>query len=355
MFHPNAFFSPPRWFETPRALIQNCIDALHSWQITHISFQPAQYNALPPEAQPALLHAQSTQKRTRADLTLLDDPAVQLESDVNTLKHELQLMQAELTQSKKLLFQANAERQKFNSALALARDLQDNLQPAGAPKVSGLDVCVRSKPAHEVTGDFYDFRFHGPNELVFTLGDISGKGMAAGLLMTMARKVLRTSLNVLARPTPDAMLDYANRDLYEEFTSTNTFATTFVGQFASERRMLQYANAGHSPVIFRRNAERAQLLLADSAPIGVLPENQSVVRQIYLLPGDTLVVGSDGITDARNEDGEMFGLGRLLQLVDAHVNQSASEIVDAIFQALAAFEAEGAQDDDQTLMVLKGV
>lgn len=320
MFHPNEFPTQSRFWETARSAFVSCLDRLSRWQVVN-----------------------------RAKSAIL------LRLSFYNLEHELRSVTAELNQSKEQLLKVNIEQQKLRSALLNARDLQETLLPHSKPIVVGLDVFAASKPAHEVNGDFYDFINPDLSCLTFTIGDVSGKGVPAALLMTMTRKVLRTGHKLLEDPSPCLVLDYSNRDLYEEFSRTGMFATTFIGQFASESRLLQYANAGHSPVIYRTFNGHARAIQADDLPIGVFVENDSQEHQIRLLPGDIFVVGTDGITDARDESGEMFGQERLLRIIDANAEKSATEITSIIFQAVAAFEGERSQDDDQTLVVLKGI
>ncbi|MEZ4714221.1 MAG: PP2C family protein-serine/threonine phosphatase [Caldilineaceae bacterium] len=353
MFYPHLYLTQSRWIEVPRAFMSACIDALRQWQAANRTRQVSTHEAWGQNKQLTLPQAIGGKLPVQTSSITTDHAPLQ--SHLNALKSELQTITSELLHSQELLFQANVERQMLNLALTTARDLQENLLPDGSPQVARLDIYACSKPAHEINGDFYDFIHSDQPSLTLTIGDVSGKGIAAGLLMTMTRKVLRTGQKVLLQTSPRSMLKYANRDLHEEFANTGTFATAFVGQFACESRLLQYANAGHSPVIYRAAAADAQLLPADSAPIGVLPECDVTNHQMHLWPGDILVVGSDGITDARNVAGEMFGLERLLNLINKHADESAPEIVNAIFRAVAAFEGGRSQDDDQTLVVLKGV
>jgi len=119
--------------------------------------------------------------------------------------------------------------------------------------------------------------------------------------------------------------------------------------------MLHYANAGHSPVIYRPAAGAATMLLADSTAIGIFPVSSCENQEIALRPGDLLIVATDGFSDARNPDDEMFGHERLLDLVDTLAQQSSQDIADGLFTAVDRFKADCPQEDDQTLVVIKGV
>jgi sigma-B regulation protein RsbU (phosphoserine phosphatase) len=132
------------------------------------------------------------------------------------------------------------------------------------------------------------------------------------------------------------------------------FATAFIGQYHSQSQKLLYANAGHSPVIYRPAEGPARLLEADSTPIGVLRVSLCKNHQVALGPGDILIVGTDGFSEARNPNDEMFGYDRLLELVDQSAERSARAIADALFAAIDRFGVGRPQDDDQTLVVIKG-
>ena len=119
--------------------------------------------------------------------------------------------------------------------------------------------------------------------------------------------------------------------------------------------MLHYANAGHAPVIYRRQGQPARMLEADGVPIGVLPVSLCETLAVPFAPGDVLVIATDGFSEASNLTGELFGYERLLTLVDAMADGSAAQIGHALYDAIQTFAAGRPQDDDQTLIVLRGV
>jgi sigma-B regulation protein RsbU (phosphoserine phosphatase) len=147
----------------------------------------------------------------------------------------------------------------------------------------------------------------------------------------------------------------SNEELYEAFTKVNMFATVFLGQYDVEARKLLYANAGHSPVIYRPADGEARLLQADSTAIGILPTNHPVDQKLDFQLGDVLVVGTDGLNEAHNEQDEMFGFDRLLSFVNSLASKPAKEIAHGLYHAVERFSDGHPQYDDQTLMVLKGV
>jgi sigma-B regulation protein RsbU (phosphoserine phosphatase) len=221
--------------------------------------------------------------------------------------------------------------------------------------VLGLDLSARSRPALEVGGDFFDLIQQPGQPFVFAVGDVSGKGMSAALLMAMSRTVIRSRANSLASRSPDEIMAHVNEDLYDDFTEVSMFATAFIAQYHQAQQQLVHVNAGHSPVIYCRAGGQPELLEADGTAIGVLPISFAENHVLPFGPGDLLIAATDGFSEARNQADELFGYDRLLQLAAELREQSAQHISEALFQAVDRFGAGHPQDDDQTLVVVKGV
>ena len=149
-----------------------------------------------------------------------------------------------------LLHEDLVDQARIRTELEVAARIQVQLLPSDPPQVSGLDLAAGSRPALEVGGDFYDFIYHADNPFTFILGDVSGKGMSAALLMAISRTVLRSKTKSSPTPEPDIILSFANEEMYDDFTEVGMFATVFVGQYNKEQSQLTFANAGHSPVIY---------------------------------------------------------------------------------------------------------
>jgi sigma-B regulation protein RsbU (phosphoserine phosphatase) len=243
---------------------------------------------------------------------------------------------------------------RMQTEMDVAQNVQLHLLPQKLPEVNGLEIFAGSLPALQVGGDFYDYVYQPGEPFVFTVGDITGKGMPAALLMTMARTVIRTKARSLPDPSPAHILGSSNDDMYEDFTEVSMFATVFVGQYHHRDRMIYYANAGHSPVIYCPAGGSAYLLEADSPPMGVLPVSMCENQAVSLNPGDVLVVATDGFNEARNHAGDMLGYDRLLRLVESLADETAGDIGTKLFDAISAFSTGHSQDDDQTLFVVKG-
>lgn len=252
-----------------------------------------------------------------------------------------------------LLHQETLERTRLQTEMELATQAQLNLLPQSPPRVAGLDIYAQSRPALHVGGDFYDFIYQPGRPFIFSLGDVAGKGMSAALLMAMTRTAIRSKANFMPRATPESIMNRSHDDLYSDFTNAGKFATVFVGQYEPVTRRLIYTNAGHSPVIYCGRNRIARLLEANGTALGALHVHPYDSQILFLQPGDVLIVATDGFSEARNEDRQIFGFDRLLELTQTLAHLSAQEISQAWFSAIDAFEGSYPQDDDQTLIIIK--
>lgn len=253
---------------------------------------------------------------------------------------------------KELLAQA-----KFKTEMEAARQMQASLLPKNIPpsQETGLDIAVHFKPASLVGGDFYDLDTHINGVVAFAIGDISGKGLPASLLMAMTLNALRNAFRFISNPTPTKILAQVNQGMYDDFTQACAFATVFAGSYNMNKRQLSYGNAGHSPVIFCPSEGQASLLEADGTALGVLLENVCETHTLYLHPDDILLIGTDGFSEAENSSGEMFGYENLLRLIEKCRSQPSQGIINCFVDAINKFASGHIQSDDQTLMVIKAV
>lgn len=263
--------------------------------------------------------------------------------------------QASVQIERMLLYQEMFAQAKLRTEMELARRVQIDLLPRSLPEIDGLDIFANSRPAHQVGGDFYDFIIQPGRPFIFAVGDVTGKGLSAALLMTMTRTAIHSKSQFMPYPTPEAVMRQSNEDLYTDFTRVGVFATAFVGQYDPGNQRLLYANAGHAPVIYRPVEGEPQLLRADSTAIGILPVSHCRDQTLRMASGDLLVVATDGFSDVRNPEDEAFGIERLLSLVDQLHKLPASDIAAMMFEATDCFGQGREQDDDQTLVVIKGV
>ena len=238
----------------------------------------------------------------------------------------------------------------------MAKNVQMQLLPTTPPDIPGLDLFAQSKPASQVGGDFYLFV---PNAALplFILGDVSGKGMPAALLMTMLRSSFQNAARSSTKPesiTTDVMGD-ACRSMYGDFTAVEMFATSIVVAYDANKHQLSYSNAGHSPVIYCPAEGEPLILPANGPAMGIMPDITTVQDSIFLNPGDLFIICTDGFNEAWNNNEEMYGYDRLLNLVSSLRSYSAMEIAIEMYMAIDTFSEGHEQDDDQTLIVIKGV
>ena len=252
-----------------------------------------------------------------------------------------------------LMIRESMELARLNAEMALAKTIQESLHPKQIPSIKGLDIWAISQPASVVGGDFYDLIEKPDQPLTFTVGDISGKGIPAAIPMATARAIIHSHSEAFSQPTPHSILASLNDEFYNDFTELGMFATAFVGQYDPSDNILHFANAGHSPVIYRPGQGPAQLLQANDIPLGLLTSATYSDYQLRLCPDDILVVGTDSFYETRNAADEMFGLDRLLQQVDRFSGRSAQEIGKGLLKAIEDFRTIKAQDDDQTLIIIK--
>jgi len=254
-----------------------------------------------------------------------------------------------------MLYQETLDQARLQTEMEVARRVQLQLLPHTRPRVSTLDIYAESRPALQVGGDFYDFVAKSDRSVMLILGDVSGKGVSAAMIMGMVRFAARSAARFLPDATPASILSRTNNDLYDDLTMLDSFTTAFVAQYDPDNGLMRYANAGHAPVIYRAPGGRAQMLEADGVPVGVLPISLSEDYTLAFPPGALLVITTDGFSEARDHDGTMFGYERLIDIVDEFADQPAQVIAYGLYGAIDGFTAGHTQEDDQTLIVIKGI
>jgi serine phosphatase RsbU (regulator of sigma subunit) len=251
-----------------------------------------------------------------------------------------------------LLHEQALVQERLRHDMELAAALQSGLMADVPPVVAGVDVVGRFRPAAEVGGDFYHYRLRSDGQLTFSVGDVSGKGLSAALIMGMSRNVLRGTSQLLDRPS--TVVEQVNAALYDDLNRVHTFVTAFVGYYDPAQRLVRFANAGHSPVVYCAAGESPRMLPATSLPLGVFENSAAAEQCVRMAAGDVLVVGTDGFSEATNARGAEFGYERLMSLVQQLSHLPADAIVDGLFADITRFGEGTPQDDDQTLLVVKG-
>jgi sigma-B regulation protein RsbU (phosphoserine phosphatase) len=249
-----------------------------------------------------------------------------------------------------------AQRERLNREVEIAREVQERLFPQKLPAIAGLDYAGHCRPALGVGGDYYDFLALPQGHLGVAVGDVSGKGIAAALMMAS----LQASLRGEATRAPEnlaAAVGNVNRLVYEA-SAENRYATFFYGQYDPATRQFDYVNAGHNPPMLF-HCSRGQWIVTrleiGGTVVGLLETYPYQQGSASLAPGDLLVAYTDGISEAMNSADEEWGEARLIKTVEACSGLTAQEVLNRIFRDADAFVAGARQHDDMTLVVLRVV
>ncbi|HBU26149.1 MULTISPECIES: PP2C family protein-serine/threonine phosphatase [Synechococcus] len=263
-----------------------------------------------------------------------------------------------------LLLEQMRQHQRVDQQLSIGGEIQAQLLPDRCPVIEGVELAARCRPAFQVGGDYYDFiptkpqltgkrREQGRWALV--MGDVMGKGIPAGLLMTLLRGMLRAE--VLTGLAPDQILHDLNQLAQEDLAHSNRFVTLFYSEYDPRTRLLRFSNAAHNPpLIWRRQGHSVERLDAPGLLIGLQADADYGCEQVQLEPGDVLLFYTDGVTEASGIGGDRFDEERLMRalLAICKLGVGAQEILDQLFARLDRFVGAGRQlEDDASVVVLK--
>jgi len=274
-----------------------------------------------------------------------------VEGEVRQLNKDLEDRVAERTEQLKSAMakqqQEAQERQRIEQELHVARLIQQTLLPKSLPGLPGYDVAAFYQPAREVGGDFYDFLQLPDGQLGLIVGDVSGKGVPAALVMAITRTMLHAAYRL---GSPGEILEQVNNTLYPDIPP-NMFVTCLAALLDSRTGRLQYANAGHD-LPYLRHADGVGELRATGMPLGLMPGMSYEQKEIMLKPGDSVLLYSDGLVEAHDPQREMFGFPRMEGLVGAH--PGGASLIDSLLAELEQFTGEAwEQEDDITLLTLQ--
>ena len=239
---------------------------------------------------------------------------------------------------------------RMHEELRLARSIQDRLLPKHMPALEGYEVAGCTIPAQSVGGDYFDFIPMGREHLALCLGDVSGKGMPAALLMAYLQAAIRGQ--TLQSVSPAECLSRSNRLLFHS-TDTDRFATCFYGVLDSRRHHLSYANAGHDRPILVSSEGEAKILDEAGLVLGLLEDSGYQDVSIPLKEGEALVVYSDGIIDAADSGDTEFGQDRLVKLLSGLSGAPADVLLDRIVGEVRRHSGDAPQTDDMTVVVVR--
>lgn len=243
------------------------------------------------------------------------------------------------------------EKKRMEHELAIARDIQQNLLPRKAPTIGGWDITGTNTPCYTIGGDYFDFIHRPSGRLAFALGDVSGKGTGAALMMMVLRATVHSAASQQENDVVSIMSE-TNRAMYEN-SPANAYVTFFIGDLDPKSGELLYVNAGHiPPIVYRAKSGQVDRLETGGTVIGMFESAPFEQGKSSLETGDILVVFTDGISESWGADGEEFGEDRLGEVVKKHAKLSASELMATIQKEVDAF-ATGRATDDRTLIAVK--
>jgi sigma-B regulation protein RsbU (phosphoserine phosphatase) len=232
--------------------------------------------------------------------------------------------------------------------LAAAEEIQQSLLPRRMPFLNGAELGVAWRPAGAVSGDYFDVIQFDAGRAALCVGDVMGKGMPAALVMSNLQALVKAFAT--ASSPPQRLCEQINRAVCGNLPE-GRYITFFYGLFETASRRFVYANAGHNPPLLVRRDGRTARLTEGGIVLGLFPESPYEQGEVKLRRGDRLLCFTDGVTEAANDAGELFGEERLLRLLVEHRRRSASELREMILAAVADFSGRSFQDD-VTLVIL---
>jgi serine phosphatase RsbU (regulator of sigma subunit) len=266
-----------------------------------------------------------------------------------------QAIQSAIGEYRKVIFDQR-QLKNFKSSLAQASKVQQKLMPQSDPRVDGFDIAGKSIWCDETGGDYYDFLYpaaNGKKRIAIVVGDVTDHGISSALLMTTARAFLRERVHTPPSECA-AIISDVNKRLVQDIEELNLFMTMFYGEIDIKEKMIRWVKAGHEPAILYTPAtDSHEMLAGEGLPLGVMEDAEYKEYQKQINPGQIILIGTDGVKEAVNTAGEMFGNKRLLNVIRDYADKSAREILDKAFESLNNFRHPLEADDDETLVVIK--
>ncbi|MCJ7459135.1 MAG: SpoIIE family protein phosphatase [candidate division Zixibacteria bacterium] len=241
-------------------------------------------------------------------------------------------------------------KKKLEEELLIARNIQQSFLPAEDPNLAGFDISGINIPSEQVGGDYYDFIPIVENQIGIAIGDVSGKGIPAALIMASFRASLKAEIrNNYAIRT---ICFKVNNLLYESLEREN-YVTAVYGVLDIKNRIFTFSNAGHNPPVLRKKEGKIRHLTEGGLALGVIQNSEYKERVLNLKPGDIILFYTDGVTEAKNESDEEFGTKRLEKILSENPGLKAKELQDKIYQEVKDFTGNKPGEDDLTMILIK--
>lgn len=278
-------------------------------------------------------------------------PMVRGEDEVAQLAGAFEHMRGDLQKYIIKLQETTAAKERIESEMRIARAIQMDLVPKTFPERKEFNIFGLLEPAREVGGDFYDFFMPDERHIFLFIGDVSGKGMPAALFMAVTRTLLRAICRV--ERNPSVILRRLNDGLAEG-NDANMFVTLFCALVDLKTGECRYSNGGHNPpFIVHASGEVAQLPLTGGLVMGVIPNTEFDEKKFVFQLDDVIFLYTDGVTEAMNPDGAMFGEGRMIGELQHGKSFAGAQLVKSMREALLSFAAGAEQSDDITMLVFR--
>jgi sigma-B regulation protein RsbU (phosphoserine phosphatase) len=262
-----------------------------------------------------------------------------------------------MTENLARLLTVAKEKERLQSEIEIAREVQNQLYPRVTPQTESLRLTAVCRPARIVSGDYYDYELALDKRVALAIGDVAGKGISAALLMATLQSSLRTQLNTHVNgdgpPSAARLVSQLNQYLYAN-TSPEKYTTLCLGLYDEATGSFVYTNGGHlPPALVRRDV--VTRLDVNGTVVGAFPFAEYGESRIALEPGDLLVFFTDGVTEPENEYGEMFGEERFLDLLARNAHLGEDEIVRTVIESVRAWTGSDELQDDMTLLLARRV
>ncbi|MBT3393917.1 MAG: SpoIIE family protein phosphatase, partial [Waddliaceae bacterium] len=279
---------------------------------------------------------------------------IQTGDELESLSDAFNKMAENLKSYIKNLNTTTAEKEKIESELNIAKEIQMSLLPnifPPFPDRKEFDIFADMNPAKEVGGDLYDFFFINERKLCFLIGDVSGKGVPAALFMVITKILLKTQ--ALRGLSPSEILDNVNKIIYPE-NDENMFITVFCAIIDTVTGEVEYSNAGHNPpLIYTKGEDFTYLKMERSFVVGPMEDTNYVTRKIQLNPNDMIFLYTDGVTEATNKDLELFNEARLQEALSKIEDVNPENVIAEVKSQVNKFVGEAEQSDDITMLALR--
>ena len=251
-------------------------------------------------------------------------------------------------------FKNEIDRQKEEEQLKIAATIQSGLFPQEMPKLDKVEVYGYNEPARAIGGDYYDLIKLSDNTLIGFIADVSGKGIPAALLVSMVKTIFRMVVEELEENSPEKILERVNTVLLKE-NLEGRFITAICFRYFGTENKIEMSSAGHDPlIVYKAQEKRFDTYGSESLVLGIM-EEEYVKTEIDFMKDDIAIFYTDGVVEARREDGEFYGRERFLETLENNIVNSAEEIGKAIYSNLKIFTENAKQNDDITILIAKGV